>query len=85
VRARPPVTRVETGHLVVRTEIEAADGTELAPIEVRVPVAHADLFDQADLADLDLSPTAITTRLAPALDHLLTGSTEHDLLTGAYA
>ena len=27
MRARPPVTRVEAGHLVVRTEIEAADGT----------------------------------------------------------
>ncbi|HEX7133355.1 MAG TPA: hypothetical protein VF228_12315 [Iamia sp.] len=45
MRARPPVTRVEAGHLVVRTEIVAADGSELAPIEVRIPVAHADLFD----------------------------------------
>jgi hypothetical protein len=45
MRARPPVTRVEAGHVVVRTEVEAADGTELAPVEVRVPVAHADLLD----------------------------------------
>ena len=43
--ARRPVTRVEAGHLVVRTEIEAADGTELAPLEVRVPIAQADLLD----------------------------------------
>jgi len=45
VRARPPVTRVEAGHLVVRTELEAADGTDLPPLEVRVPIAHADLLD----------------------------------------
>lgn len=45
MRARPPVTRVEAGHLVVRTELEAADGTPLAPLEVRVPVAQADLLD----------------------------------------
>jgi hypothetical protein len=45
VHARPPVTRVEAGHLVVRTEIEAADGTQLAPLEVRVPIAQADLLD----------------------------------------
>lgn len=43
--ARPPVTRVEAGHLVVRTEIESGDGSELAPLEVRVPIAHADLLD----------------------------------------
>jgi hypothetical protein len=45
VHARRPVTRVGAGHLVVRTEIEAADGTELAPLEVRVPIAQADLLD----------------------------------------
>ena len=45
MRARPPVTRVEAGHLVVRTELEAADGTDLPPLEVRVPIAHADLLD----------------------------------------
>jgi hypothetical protein len=45
VRARPPVTRVEAGHLVVRTELETADGTDLPPLEVRVPIAHADLLD----------------------------------------
>jgi len=45
VRARSPVTRVEAGHLVVRTELEAADGTPLAPLEVRVPIAQADLLD----------------------------------------
>lgn len=45
MRARPPVTRVEAGHLVVRTALEAADGTEMPPLEVRVPIAHADLLD----------------------------------------
>lgn len=45
MRARPPVTRVEARHLVVRTEVTADDGTELAPIEVCVPLAHADLLD----------------------------------------
>lgn len=45
MRARPPVTRVESGSLVVRTELEAADGSELPPVEVRVPIAHADLLD----------------------------------------
>ncbi len=45
MRARPPVTRVEAGHLVVRTDLEAADGAELPPLEVRVPLAHADLLD----------------------------------------
>ena len=45
MRARPPVTRVEAGHLVVRTALEAADGTEMPPLEVRVPIDHADLLD----------------------------------------
>lgn len=45
MRAHLPVTRVEAGHLVVRTELEAADGTLLAPLEVRVPLAWADLLD----------------------------------------
>lgn len=45
MRARAPVTRVEAGHLVVRTEIVADDGTELAPLEVRIPVAQADHLD----------------------------------------
>lgn len=45
MHARPPVTRVEAGHLVVRTALEAADGTELPPLEVRVPVEQADLLD----------------------------------------
>ncbi len=43
--ARAPVTRVEAGHLVVRTELSAADGAELAPLVVRVPIAQADLLD----------------------------------------
>lgn len=37
--------RVVGGHLVVRTEIEAADGSHLAPLEVRVAVDQADLLD----------------------------------------
>ncbi len=45
MRAKAPVTRVEARHLIVRTEVTAADGTELAPIEVCVPLAHADLLD----------------------------------------
>ncbi|HEU5150439.1 MAG TPA: hypothetical protein VFU19_08080 [Iamia sp.] len=45
MRARPPITRVEAGHLVVRTALEAADGTELPPLEVRVPIAQADRLD----------------------------------------
>lgn len=39
------MTRVDGGELVVRTDLVAADGTELAPIEVRTPVAHAGLLD----------------------------------------
>ncbi|HXH59468.1 hypothetical protein, partial [Iamia sp.] len=45
MRARPPVTRVEAQHLVVRTELVTDDGTELPPYEVILPVAHADLLD----------------------------------------
>jgi hypothetical protein len=45
VHAGAPVTSVEAGHLLVRTDIEAADGTQLAPLEVRVPIAQADLLD----------------------------------------
>ncbi|HEU5150437.1 MAG TPA: hypothetical protein VFU19_08070 [Iamia sp.] len=45
MRARRPVTRVEARHLTVRTEVEAADGTALPPLVVRVPVEHADMLD----------------------------------------
>lgn len=45
MRALAPVTRVEGDDLVVRTALTAADGTDLAPIEVRVATAHADLID----------------------------------------
>lgn len=45
MRARPPVTRVEAQHLIVRTELVDDDGAELPPIEVSLPVAHADLLD----------------------------------------
>jgi len=39
------VTRVGSRHLTVRTELEAADGSELPPLEVKVPIEHADLLD----------------------------------------
>jgi len=45
VRARSPITRVDGPTLVVRTELVAADGTELPPLEVSLPRAHADLLD----------------------------------------
>ena len=45
MRARPPVTRVDAGHLVLRTELTAADGSDLAPLEITVPRERADLLD----------------------------------------
>ncbi len=45
MRARPPTTRVDARHLTIRTELFADDGTELPPLEVRVPRSHADLLD----------------------------------------
>lgn len=45
MRARPPETRVEARHVTIRTPIEADDGTVLPPLEVRVPIEHADLLD----------------------------------------
>ena len=50
-----------------------------------LPAALAGLVvDDAALAVLDLSPVGVRARLDPALDHLLAGSAEHDLLMGAY-
>ena len=37
------------------------------------------------LADLQLDPDAVARVLGPVVDHLLSGSAEYDLLTGAYA
>ena len=37
------------------------------------------------LAELHLHPVSVARRLGPVVDHLLSGSAEHDLLTGAYA
>lgn len=45
MRAHRPVTRIGSRHLTVRTEVDAADGTPLPPLEVRVPIEHADLLD----------------------------------------
>lgn len=66
------------------------------PVQVMPPAAARDLAhalpsalaplvvaDDA-LAELDLAPDAIARRLGPAVDHLLAGSAEHDLLAGAY-
>jgi len=50
-----------------------------------LPDALAPLVVAADaLAELDLSPAGVAARLDPAVDHLLAGSAEHDLLVGAY-
>lgn len=38
----------------------------------------------SELADLDLSPEGVAARLGPAVDHLLAGNAEHDLLMGAH-
>ncbi len=51
-----------------------------------LPPALASLVVSDDaLADLDLSPATVARLLGPAVDHLLSGSAEYDLLTGAYS
>ena len=61
----------------------AAAAVELAR---DLPPALAPLVvSDGSLAELDLSPATIALRLAPVVDHLLSGSAEFDLLTGAYA
>ena len=45
MRARPPSTHVDDGHVTVRTPLVAADGTDLPPLEVAVRRAQADLLD----------------------------------------
>jgi hypothetical protein len=48
------------------------------------PALRPLVVDEADLAEVDLSPDGVAARLGPAVDHLLAGSAEHDLLVGAY-
>ncbi len=56
-----------------------------ARLRADLPPALAALVVADDeVPALDLGPAAVVTRLAPALDHLLAGSAEHDLLAGAY-
>jgi hypothetical protein len=51
-----------------------------------LPPALASLVvSDESLAELDLHPASVARRLDPVVDHLLSGSAEHDLLTGAYA
>ncbi len=45
MRARPPTTHVDDGHVTVRTALVADDGTDLAPYEVRIRRGEADLLD----------------------------------------
>ena len=57
----------------------AADLADALPDELAALVVASD-----DLEHLDLSPGAVVARLAPAVDHLLTGYPERDLMAGAY-
>lgn len=52
MRAEAPTTRVDAGHLTVRTPLLAEDGSELPPLEVSLPRDHADLFDPTATASL---------------------------------
>ncbi len=56
------MTRVEGSQLVVRTELVAADGSDLAPLEVRVPVARADLLDPTATPGLTTLTTIAAAR-----------------------
>lgn len=67
------------------------------PLQVMPPGAARDLanalppalsglvLSEDDLATLDLSPAAVRQRLHPAVDHILAGSADRDLVVGAYS
>lgn len=54
-------------------------------LRAALPAVLAQLVVADDeLAGLDLSPDAVAARLTPALDHLLAGNAERDLMVGAH-
>jgi hypothetical protein len=75
------VESIEQGCLPLQV-MPAGAARDLAEV-VPAPLAGL-VVDEAELGDLDLSPTGVAVRLEPAVEHLLAGSAEHDLLAGAY-
>ncbi|QYG92124.1 hypothetical protein HC251_06500 [Iamia sp. SCSIO 61187] len=75
------VEAIEQGCLPLQV-MPAGPARDLAA-ELHPSLAPLVVAEEA-VATLDLSPAGVTRLLAPAADHLLAGSAEHDLLAGAY-
>ena len=79
MRAHRPVTRVGVRHLTVRTEVDAADGTPLPPLEVRVPVEHADLLDPSAMPG---ALALVTAAAARGEDLVVEGPVDEEAVAG---